>query len=269
MNDEMTGHRIGTREEWLVANAELLVREKELTRLGDQLARQRRELPWVPVEKEYMLQTADGARTLVELFDGRSQLVVYHFMFGPDYEGGCPSCSSTADSFNGVLAHLNACDVTMICVSRAPIEKLVPFKARMGWSFNWASSHESDFNLDYGVSAGEATSRDGAAPLLEANELTLLKLLNEHPAVREQLPLVTGQNASATGTNLDGYFAEGHGVSTFALEGNTVYHCYSSYARGTEFLMGYYAILDRAPKGRAEGDQPMSWLRRHDEYESV
>jgi predicted dithiol-disulfide oxidoreductase (DUF899 family) len=268
-NDEPTSHRIGTRAEWLAANVELLGREKEFTRLGDQLARQRRELPWVAVEKEYMLQTAVGARTLVELFDGRSQLVVYHFMFGPDYEGGCPSCSSTADSFNGVLVHLKACDVTMICVSRAPIEKLLAYRERMGWSFNWASSHESDFNLDYGVSAGEAMTYDAAAPLLEANELALLKLLNEQPAVREKLPLVTGQNASATGTDLDGYFSEGHGVSTFALEGNTVYHCYSSYARGTEFLMGYYAILDRAPKGRDEGDQPMSWLRRHDEYESA
>ncbi len=264
----MTSHRIGTREEWLAANAELLEREKEFTRLGDQLARQRRELPWVPVVKEYMLQTTDGARTLVELFDGRSQLVVYHFMFGPDYEGGCPSCSSTADSFNGVLAHLKARDVTMICVSRAPIEKLLAYRERMGWSFNWASSHESDFNFDYGVSAGEGTAHEAAEPLLEANELALLKLLNEQPAVREKLPLVTGQNASATGTNLDGYFSEGHGVSTFALEGDAVYHCYSSYARGTEFLMGYYAILDRAPKGRDEGDQPMSWLRRYDEYEN-
>jgi predicted dithiol-disulfide oxidoreductase (DUF899 family) len=264
----MASHRTGTAEEWLAASAELLEREKELTRLGDELARQRRELPWVPVEKEYVLQTADGARTLAELFDGASQLVVYHFMFGPDYDGGCPSCSSTSDGFNGVLVHLKACDVTMICVSRAPIEKLLAYRERMGWSFNWASSHESDFNLDYGVSAGEALTYDAAAPPLEASELTLLKMLNEQPAIREGLPLVTGQNASATGTDLDGYFSEGHGVSTFALEGNTVYHCYSSYARGTEFMMGYYAILDRAPKGRAEGDQPMSWLRRHDEYES-
>jgi predicted dithiol-disulfide oxidoreductase (DUF899 family) len=268
INEEMTSLRIGTREEWLAANAELLEREKELTRLGDQLARQRRELPWVPVEKEYLLQTADGARTLMDLFDGRSQLVVYHFMFGPDYEGGCPSCSSTADSFDGVLVHLNACDVTMICVSRAPIEKLLAYRARMGWSFNWASSYQSDFNLDYGVSAGEAMTHDPAAQPLEANELALLKLLREQPAAREKLPVVTGQNSSATGTSLDGYFSEGHGVSTFALEGDTVYHCYSSYARGTEFLMGFYAILDRAPKGRDEGDQPMSWLRRHDEYGS-
>jgi predicted dithiol-disulfide oxidoreductase (DUF899 family) len=262
----MTSHRIGTREEWLAASAALLDREKELTRMGDELARQRRELPWLPVEKQYTLQTEDGARTLAELFDGRSQLVVYHFMFGPDYEGGCPSCSSTADSFNGVLAHLKARDVAMICVSHAPLEKLLAYRERMGWSFNWASSHGSDFNFDYGVSAREGMTHDPAAPRLEANELALLKLLRDQPAVRENLPLVTAQNASATGTSLDGYFSEGHGVSTFARESGTVYHCYSSYARGTEFLMGYYAILDRTPKGRDEGDQPMGWLRRHNEY---
>jgi predicted dithiol-disulfide oxidoreductase (DUF899 family) len=262
----MTSHRIGTRQEWLAASAVLLEREKELTRMGDELAGQRRELPWVPVEKEYRLQTEDGARTLAELFDGRSQLVVYHFMFGPGYTAGCPSCSSTADSFNGVLAHLQARDVTMICVSRAPLEKLLAYRERMGWSFTWASSHDSDFNVDFGVSAGEGTTHDPAAPLRQANELALLKLLTDQPAVHENLPVVTAQNASATGTDLEGYFSEGHGVSTFAREGGTVCHCYSSYARGTEFLMGYYAILDRAPKGRDEGDQPMSWLRRHDEY---
>ncbi len=263
----MPEHRTATREEWAAARAKLLKREKEHTRMGDELARQRRELPWVPVEKEYTLQTADGTRTLAELFEGCSQLVVYHFMFGRDYEAGCPTCSSTADSFNGVLAHLRACDVTLICVSRAPIEKLLAYRERMGWRFNWASSHESDFNFDYGVSAGEGTRDDPAVPLLEANELAVLKLLNEQPAVRENLPVISLQNARTSGTNVDGYFSEGHGVSTFAREGDTVYHCYSSYARGTEFLMGYYALLDRAPKGRDEGDQVMSWLRRHDEYE--
>jgi len=262
----MTDHRIGTRDDWAAACAELLEREKEHTRMGDELARQRRELPWVPVEKQYTFQTADGPRSLAELFDGRSQLVVYHFMFGPDYEAGCPACSSTADSFNGVLAHLKARDVTMICVSRAPIEKLLAYRERMGWSFTWASSHESDFNADYGVSAGEQMTHDSAAPRPEANELALLKLLEEQPAIRENLPLIASQNASSTGTDLDGYFSEGHGVSTFARESGTVCHCYSSYARGTEFLMGYYAILDRTPKGRDEGDQPMKWLRRHDEY---
>jgi predicted dithiol-disulfide oxidoreductase (DUF899 family) len=262
----MTSHRIGTREQWLAASVALLEREKELTRMSDELARQRRELPWVPVGKQYTLQTEDGERTLAELFDGRSQLMVYHFMFGPGYTAGCPACSSTADSFNGILAHLQARDVTMICVSRAPLDKLLAYRARMGWSFTWASSHDSDFNTDFGVSAGELAARGPSAPRSEANELALLKLLHDQPAVRENLPLVTAQNASATGTDLEGYFSEGHGLSTFARDGGTVYHCYSSYARGTEFLMGYYAILDRAPKGRDEGDQPMSWLRRHDEY---
>ena len=262
----MASHRIGMRQEWLAASAELLAREKELTRMGDELARQRRELPWVPVGKQYALQTEDGERTLAELFDGRSQLVVYHFMFGPGYTAGCPACSSTADGFNGVLAHLRARDVTMVCVSRAPLDKLLAYRERMGWSFTWASSHDSDFNVDFGVSAGKPVTGGPAAPRPESFELALLKLLHDQPAVRESLPLVTAQNAAATGTDLEGYFSEGHGLSTFAREDGAVYHCYSSYARGTEFLMGYYAILDRAPKGRSEGDQPMSWLRRHDEY---
>ena len=262
----MTSHRIGTREDWITASAALLAREKELTRMGDDLARQRRELPWVPVEKQYTLQTGDGPRTLADLFDGRSQLLVYHFMFGPDWGAGCPSCSSTADSFNGVLPHLGANDVTLICVSRAPIGKLLAYRERMGWSFTWASSFESDFNFDYGVSAAEAAGHDPAAPALEANEMELLRLLKEQPDVRENLPQIAFRNASASGTDLEGYFSEGHGFSAFAREGESVYHRYSSYARGTEFLMGYYAIMDRAPKGRDEGAQPMSWLRRHDEY---
>jgi predicted dithiol-disulfide oxidoreductase (DUF899 family) len=264
----MTDHQTGTRAEWLAAREGLLAREKEHTRLGDELARQRRELPWVRVEKEYRLDTGDGPRTLAELFDGRGQLLVYHFMFGPGYDAGCPSCSSTADSFNGVLSHLRARDVTMICVSRAPIDKLLAYRERMGWNFTWASSHGSDFNVDFGVSAGDPMAHDPAGPRAEASELAILKLMNEQPAVRERLPLVSTRNASATGTSLDDYFSEGHGVSTFAREDGTIYHCYSSYARGTEFLMGYYAILDRAPDGRGEGDQPMSWLRRHDEYDS-
>ena len=160
----MIQHKVGTREEWVAARAELLEREKAHTRVGDELARQRRELPWVPVEKQYTFQTEHGPKTLGELFDDRSQLVVYHFMFGPDYEAGCPSCSSTADGFNGVLAHLEACDVTMICVSRAPIEKLLAYRERMGWSFNWASSHESDFNFDLRrIGRGGADARPGRA----------------------------------------------------------------------------------------------------------
>jgi predicted dithiol-disulfide oxidoreductase (DUF899 family) len=264
----MTSRQIGTREQWLAASAKLLEREKELTRMGDDVARQRRELPWVPVEKEYTLQTEDGTKTLAELFDGRSQLIVYHFMFGPGYEGGCPSCSSTADSFDGILPHLRARDLTLICVSHAPLEKLLAYRERMGWSFNWASSHESEFNFDYGVSAGDWMTNQSAVSRPEANEIALLRLLNEQPAIGENLPLISGLNASSTGTDLDGYFSEGHGVSTFARENGAVYHCYSSYARGTEFMMVYYAILDRAPKGRDEGDQPMSWLRRRDEYQN-
>jgi predicted dithiol-disulfide oxidoreductase (DUF899 family) len=264
----MSDHKVGTHEEWAVAREQLLKREKEFTRMGDELARHRRELPWVPVEKDYRFETEDGTKSLGDLFDGRSQLAVYQFMFGPDYEGGCPSCSSTADSFNGVLAHLKACDVTMICISRAPIEKLLAYRERMGWSFNWASSYESDFNVDYGVSAASETTHGLAARLLEANELGLAKLLNEQPEVRESLPLVALHNARATGTTAEGYFSEGHGFVMFAREDETIYHCYSNYARGTEFLMGYYAILDRVPKGRGEGNQPASWLRRHDEYGS-
>ena len=256
----MSEHRTATHEEWAVARAELLEREKELTRMGDDLAQQRRELPWVVVQKEYTFRAADGTRTLAELFDGRSQLVVYHFMFGLDYDAGCLVCSSTADSFNGVIAHLNARDVTMICVSHAPIDKLLAYRERMGWTFNWASSSESDFNFDYGVSVGDGMIHGPAAPLLESNELGFLKLLNEQPRIAIE-------NASASGTNPKGYLSEGHGFSTFAREGNTVYRCYSSYARGTEFLMGYYPILDRAPKGRNEGDGAM-WLRRHDEYDN-
>ena len=187
-------------------------------------------------------------------------------MFGPDYSAGCPACSSTADGFNGVLAHLQARDVTMIRVSRAPLDKLLAYRERMGWGFTWASSFGSDFNVDFGVSAGEAVTGGPAAPRPESFELALLRLLQDQPTVRENLPLVPAQNARATGTDLEGYFSERHGLSTFAREGGTVYHCYSSYARGTEFLMGYYAILDRAPKGRDEGGQPMSWLRRRGEY---
>jgi predicted dithiol-disulfide oxidoreductase (DUF899 family) len=263
----MSTQRTASRQEWSAALAKLLEQEKEYTRLGDELARQRRELPRVLVEKQYAFHTEHGLRSLAELFAGRSQLIVYHFMFGPDYEAGCPACSSTADSFDGVLPHLEACDVKMICVSRAPIEKLLSYRERMGWSFDWVSSYQTDFNVDYGTSASEADSATDA-PLPQANEVALLKLLNEQPAMRERLPRIALQNASATGTDLDGYFSEGHGVSTFTREGDAVYHCYSSYARGTEFRMGYYAILDRAPHGRHEGDQPMAWMRRRDEYES-
>ena len=182
-------------------------------------------------------------------------------MFGPGYTAGCATCSSTADSFNGVLPHLEARDVTMICVSRAPLEKLLDYRRRMGWSFNWASSADSDFNFDFGVSADGGAHE--AESLRTANELALLPMLSDEQ-VRDSLPPAVTQNAAATGLDVAHYLSEGHGVSTFARDGDTVYHCYSSYARGTEFLMGYYAILDRTPKGRDEAGE--MWVRRHDEY---
>src|SRR6266536_4587939 len=253
----VTNHKTGTREEWLAARLELLKAEKELTRRSDELARRRQELPWVRIVKDYRFETDAGKASLADLFKGRSQLVVYHFMFGPGYTAGCPTCSATADSFNGVLAHLEAADVTMVCISRAPLEKLLAYRRRMGWSFNWASSYESDFNFDFGVSAVEDGPHE-AAPLLEANEVAARPLLRDQ-AVSDSLPPVAKYNAGATGTDAVGYFAEGHGVSGFAREGDSVYHCYSSYARGSEFLMSYYAILDRTPRGREPADAVGSW----------
>jgi predicted dithiol-disulfide oxidoreductase (DUF899 family) len=246
----MTDHKVGTRDEWLAAREQLLVREKEHTRLGDEIAQQRRELPWVRVEKEYRFDTDDGEKALVELFDGRSQLLVYHFMFGPSYEAGCPTCSSIADAVNGVLPHVHARDVTMLFVSQAPLEKLQTYKRRMGWSFPWVSSAGSDFNFDLGFSSSEAQTREWAAPMLE------------------QLPPIAGRNARESGTDVVGYLTESQGFSAFTLDNGAVYHTYSTGARGVEFLMGYYPILDRAPKGRDEGDGFQLWIRRHDEYDS-
>jgi predicted dithiol-disulfide oxidoreductase (DUF899 family) len=245
----MTDHSVARREEWLVAREALLAREKEHTRMGDELARQRRELPWVRVEKEYRFETHQGTRTLAELFDGRSQLLVYHFMFGPSYEAGCPTCSSSADTVNGVLPHLNARGVTMVYVSRAPLEKLRAYKRRMGWSFPWVSSAGSDFNFDFDASRTEEQTREGIRPMIEAG-----------------MPPVVDYLASASGTDVVGYLSEGPGLSAFVLDEGDVYHVYSTTSRGLEFLMGYYPILDRAPKGRAEADSPQLWLRRHDEY---
>jgi predicted dithiol-disulfide oxidoreductase (DUF899 family) len=245
----MTAHKIGSREEWLAAREELLAREKEHTRLGDELARERQALPWVPVEKEYRFQTEQGERTLAELFDGRSQLLVYHFMFGPSYQAGCPICSSSADSVNGALPHLNARDVTMLYLSRAPLEKLLAYKRRMGWSFPWVSSAESDFNFDFEVSRTEEQTREAIGPWIEAGT-----------------PPILAHMTKATGTDAVGYMSEGPGVSAFVLDDGVVYHTYSSTARGLEFLMGYYPILDRAPKGRDEGEAFQTWIHRHDEY---
>jgi predicted dithiol-disulfide oxidoreductase (DUF899 family) len=245
----MTSHKIGTHEEWLAARAELLEREKELTRMSDELARQRRELPWVRVDKEYTLQTADGPKTLAELFEGRSQLVVYHFMYGPSYEAGCPVNSSLADSFNGLLPHLEARDITMISVSGAPLEKLLAYRERMGWSFNWASSYESDFSVELGFSGSEEQTRAWAEPIID------------------QLPPVAARNARAVGTDLISYLAEGFGFTVFVMEDGVVYQTYATTGRGVEFLMSYYEILDRTPKGRDEDDGFQLWIRRHDEYE--
>ena len=246
----MTDHKIGTREEWLAAREQLLVREKEHTRLGDELAQARRELPWVPVGKDYRFDTDKGEQTLAELFDGRSQLLVYHFMFGPSYQAGCPVNSSIADTVNGVLPHLHARDVTFVLASQASLEKLQAYQRRMGWRIPWASTARSEFNVDLGFSQPLEQSRATLAQITEA-----------------ALPPVVARNAEASGTDLAGYLTETPGFSTFVRDDDgAVYHTYSTTWRGLEFVMGYYPILDRAPKGRDEGDDWQVWIRRHDEY---
>jgi predicted dithiol-disulfide oxidoreductase (DUF899 family) len=249
MHSAMTTHTIVPREEWQAARDALLAREKEHTRLGDELAAQRRTLPWVALEKQYTLQTADGPRTLAELFDGRSQLLIYHFMFGPSYEGGCPVNSSIADSFDGLIPHLRARDVTLIAVSGAPMGKLSAYRERMGWGFNWASSYESDFNVDLGFSKTPEQTKQAIEPILD------------------QLPAVAFRNAEVAGTDIYGYMTELFGFTAFTLEGGSVFQTYSTTGRGVEFLMPYYGFLDRAPMGRAEDEAWQLWIRRHDEYE--
>jgi len=241
----MTSHRTGTREEWLAARNALLSKEKDLTRRSDQLAAERRDLPWVPIGKEYSFATDDGAKTLAELFDGRSQLIAYHFMFGPAYTAGCPACSSIADTVNGAVAHLNARDVTFTCISRAPLDRLRAYKDRMGWSFPWASSFGSDYNFDLEISSPEETARGWLAG---------------------GVPPVAAKNARECGTEPASYVAESPVLNTYALEDGAVYLTYSTTARGLEFMMSYYGLLDRTPAGRDEGDLAMIWLRRHDEY---
>ena len=245
----LTAHRIGTREEWTTAREELLAREKEHTRLGDELARQRRELPWVRVEADYRLDTEDGPKTLVELFDGRSQLLIYHFMFGPSYEAGDPVNSSIADNVNALIPHLNAHDVTMLVVSQAPLEKLQAFKRRMGWTFPWASSANSAFNRDLGYATTEEETRAWVEPNLGS------------------LPPVVATNAEAAGTDIVGYLTGSPGFTAFVLEDGLVYQTYQTGWRGVEFLMGYYPILDRSPLGRDEDAGFQLWLRRRDEYD--
>ena len=243
----MTEHEVGTREEWLAARQELLKEEKELTRRNDELTQKRRELPWVPVEKEYSFDTEGGTKSLAELFDGRSQLLIYHFMFGPSYEAGCTVCSSIADSIDPNAVHLAARDVTMLLVSRAPIDKLLAYRKRMGWSVGWASAGGSDFNRELGFTHTEEELR----PFLEG-----------------EIPVTVTQNAESCGTDAAGYVAEGPGLSAYALSDGTVYRTYVTTARGLEPAMAYYGLLDRTSRGREErADEPL-WVRRHDEYET-
>ena len=244
----MTEHKVVSRAEWQAARDELLRREKEHTRLGDELARQRRELPWVAVEKDYRFDTDDGPKTLAGLFDGRSQLVFYHFMFGPTYTAGCPVNSSIADALDGLQPHLHARDVTLALVSSAPLPRLQAYKQRMGWSLPWVSSANSDFNRDVGAAFMPDQVRDWAAPL------------------EDTLPPIVRQNATATGTDVIGYLSEAPAVTVFAIENGVVYQTYGTSGRGVEFVMPYYPILDRVPRGRDEGDGFQLWIRRHDEY---
>jgi predicted dithiol-disulfide oxidoreductase (DUF899 family) len=231
-------HRVVSREEWGEARKQLLAKEKELTRLRDQLSAQRRDLPWERVEKSCVFEGPDGKETLPELFAGRSQLIVYHFMFGPSWEEGCPSCSFWADNFNGIIVHLNRRDVTMVAISRAPFPKLEAFRKRMGWGFKWLSSFASDFNRDYHVSFTEAEQASGDA---------------EYNYARRGVPAT-----------------EMVGISVFHKDGSgDVFHTYSCYARGVDMVNGAYHYLDLVPKGRDEGDQkphPQAWVRHHDKY---
>jgi predicted dithiol-disulfide oxidoreductase (DUF899 family) len=251
----MTTHMTGTREEWLAARLELLAAEKELTRRSDALARQRQELPWVRVDKDYRFETDDGSASLKDLFGGRSQLLVYHFMFGPDYTAGCPSCSMIADGFNGFAVHLANHDVTLTAVSRGPLAKLQAYKRRMGWTFPWASSRGGDFNFDFNVSFTEAQQREGG---IEYNYER-----GGHAMDMTPVPPPVAQFAATCGTDAPTYSRDRPGMSAFVLEDGVVYHTYSTYARGVDAIWGAYQWLDRAPKGRNETG---IWWRRHDEY---
>jgi predicted dithiol-disulfide oxidoreductase (DUF899 family) len=244
----MPEHEVGTQEEFDRAHEELLAEEKELTRRSDELARKRRELPWVPIAKDYSFETEAGTRSLAELFDGRSQLLVYHFMFGASYQAGCPVCSSIADTIDPNAVHLAARDVTMLLVSRAPVEKLQAYKQRMGWSLEWVSAGGTDFNRDLGFTHTEEELR---------------------PFLGGEIPATVQQGAESSGTDVAGYVTEGPGLSAYALSGGTVYRTYVTTARGLEPAMAYYGLLDRTPMGRDEGGDQPHWLRRHDEYETT
>ena len=257
----MTMHPTASRDEWLAARIALLGKEKELTRLGDELARQRQQLPWVRIDKAFRFETEDGPASLAELFRGRSQLLVYHFMFGPDYKAGCPSCSAIADGFDGVAVHLANHDVTLMAVSRAPLAKLLAYRQRMGWRFPWASSSDGAFNFDFNVSFTEQQQRDGAIEYNFQREPAFVwrsRLEGDSASVTERF-------AATAGTDVASYTRERPGVSAFVIEDGVVYHTYSTYARGVDGIWSMYPWLDRAPKGRNEANGP--WWRRHDEYE--
>ncbi|HEU0157579.1 MAG TPA: DUF899 domain-containing protein [Stellaceae bacterium] len=262
----MTSHRTGTREEWLAARLELLEAEKELTRRSDELARRRRELPWVRVDREYRFDTDEGSASLADLFRGRSQLLVYHFMFGPDYTAGCPSCSAIADGFNGFAVHLANHDVMLWAVSQAPLAKLRQFKRRMGWAFPWASSLGSGFNFDFEVSVTKEQQRAGTADYNYQRAMAV-RSPGAAPVARPRAAPPEGavKGAAMTGTGVPTYARERPGISAFALDGGAVYHTYSAYARGLDSLWGMYQWLDRAPNGRNETGY---WLRHHDAYRS-
>jgi predicted dithiol-disulfide oxidoreductase (DUF899 family) len=254
----MIDHKTGTREEWLAARLELLDAEKELTRRSDELARRRQQLPWVRIDKDYGFDTDQGKQTLRDLFAGRSQLLVYHFMFGPDYRAGCPSCSAIADGFDGFAVHLANHDVMLWAISRAPLAQLQAYKRRMGWNFSWASSFGSDFNFDFDVSVTEEQQREGG---VEYNyRPSTLNLKTAAP-----VPANVARFAAMAGTDVAGYVRERPGMSAFALDDGVVYHAYSTYARGLDVLWGMFQWLDRAPKGRNETS---AWWRRRDEYDN-
>jgi predicted dithiol-disulfide oxidoreductase (DUF899 family) len=252
----MAKHKTGTREEWLKARIELLKAEKELTHRGDELARRRQELPWVQIDKEYRFQTDEGSASLADLFRGRSQLLIYHFMFGPDYTAGCPACSAIADGFNGFAIHLANHDVMLWAVSRAPLAKLEAYKQRMGWTFPWASSFGGDFNFDFSVGFTEEQQR---------NEGIEYNYMREKPMREEPVSGGAVTFATMSGTDVATYTRERPGMSAFVLDDGVVYHTYSAYARGLDGLWGMYQWLDRAPKGRNEPGGV--WWRRHDEYD--
>jgi predicted dithiol-disulfide oxidoreductase (DUF899 family) len=251
----MTLHSTATRDQWLEARLDLLAAEKDLTRRSDEVARLRRSLPWVRVDKPYAFATEAGEKTLKDLFDGRSQLLVYHFMFGPDYKAGCPSCSMIADGFNGFAVHLAHHDVMLTAVSRAPLAKLAAYKRRMGWTFPWASSHDGDFNFDFQVSYTPEQEKAGPVEYNYARGAHAMDAADAPPPVVEF--------ASSCGTDAATYRRDRPGMSAFVLEDGVVHHVYSTYARGLDGLWGAYQWLDRAPKGRNEQGP---WWRRHDEY---